>query len=435
MDHPKNIKKLNKEKKTNLEKPNGTKSTINKLIQIYQHHLVIIWLFIIVIPIIIITIGCFLLPDLFYDQFIWRFFWGTIEADAQDRSYGEITEEYNPVNTIVYALIVILTLYWIYKLFKKLKIEIDFKFFIAIIPFILIGGISRSLEDAELFSGPIVYLFIAPIIYVFIGLIVIGLSILGAGLKKFTSNSNLNQGILIIGWLLVCLDIIYLIAYFVFSDQFSYMLNPIIPVIISLILFVGFKKYIQIIKKIEIPIVLLMVGLWSLAINLIVLSQWQSVRTWSDAYSTVNPGKTIELQPIAFIIVFGIALLCVSVVYILARLFLTKYTSLKPFLLGTNLLLFFGHFLDASATFIAVDYYGYVEKHVLPSFLIDTFHTAAIMLILKAIIVIAVIYFIDILYKEDFQNNPTLTGLVRIAVLVLGLAPGIRDILRLAIGV
>ena len=41
----------------------------------------------------------------------------------------------------------------------------------------------------------------------------------------------------------------------------------------------------------------------------------------------------------------------------------------------------------------------------------------------------------DILYKKDFQLNPTLSGLVKIAILVLGLGPGIRDLLRLAIGV
>jgi uncharacterized membrane protein len=98
-------------------------------------------------------------------------------------------------------------------------------------------------------------------------------------------------------------------------------------------------------------------------------------------------------------------------------------------------MLFFGHFLDASATFVAIDYYGYIEKHVLPTFLIELFNTAAVMLILKAILVILVIYFIDILYEKDFKSNPTMVGLIKIAVLVLGLAPGTRDVLRLAIGV
>ncbi|UCG02737.1 MAG: DUF63 family protein, partial [Candidatus Heimdallarchaeota archaeon] len=112
-----------------------------------------------------------------------------------------------------------------------------------------------------------------------------------------------------------------------------------------------------------------------------------------------------------------------------------KYPKILPYLAGTNLTLFFGHFLDASATFVAIDYYGYAEKHVVPVFMIEVFQTAAVMYILKAIIIIFVVYFIDILYKKDFQANPILTGLVKIAILVLGLAPGIRDLLRLAIGV
>ena len=57
------------------------------------------------------------------------------------------------------------------------------------------------------------------------------------------------------------------------------------------------------------------------------------------------------------------------------------------------------------------------------------------MYFLKASIIVLVVYFIDISYKKDFAANPTLTGLVKVAILVLGLAPGLRDVLRLGIGV
>lgn len=410
-------------------------SMINKIIDFYQKHILILWLLIIILPIIILSVGYLLLPELFYDQFIWPYFWGTIEADAQDRSYGEVTEAYNPVNTIIYAFIVIIVLYWVYKLFKKFKIEIDLNFFLAIIPFILIGGISRGLEDAELFHVPIVYLFIAPIIYIFIGVVVIGLILIGVGILRYTKRTSLHHGFVLIGGVLVALDIIYIIFYIWFKSQFSYILNPIIPVITSIVILIGLKITIDKTQTINIPTILLSVGLWCLVINLIILSQWQSIPEWTNAYSSVHPDKTIELQPLAFLLVISIVILCVAFVYIIARLLLSKYPNLKPFMLGINLLLFFGHFLDATATFIAIDYYGYVEKHVLPSFLINVFQTGAVMLLLKAIIVIIVIYFIDILYEKEFQNNPTLTGLVKIAVLVLGLAPGVRDLLRMTIGV
>lgn len=408
---------------------------IQKLESIYSRYTLVIWLLIIFVPLCIITVGCLLLPELFYDQFVWRYFWGTIEADAQEETYGEVTEAYNPVNTIIYVIIVIIVLYWLYKLFKKLHINLDFKFFIAIIPFIVVGSVSRTLEDAELFYSPTVYLFIAPIIYIFIGVIVIGLILLGVGIKKYSEKYNMDQCLYLTATVFIILDIIYLIIYFAFHDQFSYILNPLIPVIISLSIIIILFKYFKNQKEFEMSPFVFSVGIWFLSISIIVLGQWQSISSWTDAYLLANPGNEIELQPEAFLIVVSLTVLGTFLVFITAKSLAPKYPKILPYMAGTNLTLFFGHFLDASATFVAIDYYGYAEKHVVPVFIIEVFHTAAVMYILKAIIIIFVVYFIDILYKKDFQANPILTGLVKIAILVLGLAPGIRDLLRLTIGV
>jgi uncharacterized membrane protein len=423
---------VDKENLVNDKKPD---SLIQKLEVFYSQHILPIWLSVIFIPLIVISIGYLIWPEIFYDQFIWRYFWGTIEADAQEENYGEVTEAYNPINTIFYAIIVIIVLYWLYKMFKKYKIDIDFKFLLAILPFILIGSISRALEDAELFNAPMVYLFIAPIIYIFIGVVVIFIILLGAGIRNYSNRTNLSNGLLLIGGTFVALDIIYIVTFFIFKDQFTYILNPLIPVGISIIIILILIKYTKIIKRFEISNFLLAIGLWFLLISLIVLAQWQTIPSWSDAYLAANPGKDVQLQPMAFILVCALAFAATFIVYIIVIIFKSKYQKILPFISGVNLLLFFGHFLDASATFIAIDYYGYAEKHVLPTFMIQLFNTASIMLVLKAGIVVLVIYFIDILYKKHFQQNPTLTGLVKIAILVLGLGPGLRDILRLGIGV
>jgi uncharacterized membrane protein len=57
------------------------------------------------------------------------------------------------------------------------------------------------------------------------------------------------------------------------------------------------------------------------------------------------------------------------------------------------------------------------------------------MLVLKFLVVTAVVYLLDVAYREDMQRTPTLAWLVRVAVMVLGLAPGVRDMLRIAMGV
>jgi len=429
----KKVKTINENKKDRAKA--SEKSNIDSFAIFYEKNLLFIWLAIIIVPILIISIGWLLFPEIFYDQFIWQYFWGTIEADAQDQSYGDVNEDYNPVNTIVYGFIVIGVLYWIYKIFKKLEITIDSKFFAAIVIFVFIGGITRTLEDAELFYNPMVYLFIAPIIYIFIGLIVITLLLMGAGIDRYIKKTDIKRGFILIIATFATLDIIYLITYYGLSDQFSYILHPIIPIIISILILIGFKIILDKNKRFDISIYLFSVGLWWLLINVIILTQWQSISAWTDAYLAVNPGKTINIRPIAFTLVASLTVGCVITVYIITRILSKKFTSLSPFYSGINLMLFFGHFLDASATYIAIDYYGYAEKHVLPTFFIEVFGTASVMLLLKAFIVIIVIYYLDVLYKDEFQKNPILTGLVKVAVLVLGLAPGTRDLLRLTIGV
>ncbi len=421
----------NPDQSKTLKKPNF----MQRLESIYFRHSLLIWLTGIFLPIIVIAIGCIVFPEIFYDQFVWRYFWGTIEADAQEETYGDVTEAYNPVNTIVYGLIVIVVIYWIYKSFKRFEISFDFKFFIAIIPFIIVGGVARALEDAELFYTPTAYLFIAPIIYIFIGIVVIGLIFLSTAIIRFSNKTGLQTGFQLVAGVFIALDIIYLFTYFILNHQFSYILNPLAPVIISIIILLGFYRYTASKKRFEVSIFIFSVGLWFLSLGTIVLCQWQTVPSWTQAYISANPGNDIQLRPFAFVLVAALTIIGTIIVYITARALAPKYERITPYLAGINLTLFFGHFLDASATFIAIDYYGYAEKHVLPVFMIQIFNTAAIMYVLKALIIICVVYFIDILYKKDFQSNPTLTGLVKIAILVLGLGPGIRDVLRLSLGV
>jgi uncharacterized membrane protein len=420
---------------TNGEADDKTLSLTNKLELFYSKHMFKIWIMIIFIPIIVITIGCIILPEIFYDQFIWRYFWGTIEADAKEQSFGEVDESYNPVNTIAYAFILIAVIYWLYKMFKKFKIDLDIKFFIAIIPFIILGSLTRALEDAELFFAPIVYLFIAPIIYIFIGVGVIGLILLAEGIRRYCSKNGLEKGFQVIVWVHVISNLVYLCFYFFFNDQFSYILNPIVPILLSIFILLVYWKYLLIKRIFELPIFIFSIGLWLLLIGMIVLSQWQSIPSWSAAYLDANPGKDVQIRLFVFLGVFVLTIFATFLVYIIAKLLIKKYPRIIAFTAGVNLTLFFGHFLDASATFIAVDFFPYDEKHVLPNFMIQVFNTAAVMYVLKAAIIIAVVYFIDIQYKNDFKGNPTLTGLVKIAILVLGLAPGLRDVLRLGMGV
>jgi uncharacterized membrane protein len=406
----------------------------SKLYQFYEKYIYLTWAAIIIIPTLIVIIGCLVLPEIFYDEFVWKYFWGPTMADAEDKAYGDVTEGYNPVNTIVYGLILVGALFGILKIIKKLQHKIDLGFMIAIIPFIILGATSRVMEDAELFQEPIVYLFIAPQIYIVIGLFVLGLFLLSAYINKHFKKKKYLNGLIILSIIFTIIMIVYSLFYFSGGNGFTYLPDPIAPTIFAAGILVWIYYDTNKTKILKINTILFGVGLLFLLITILTLSQWQAVPEWTDTYLKAHPGAEIETYPMAFILIISLTVMLTAIVYTISKFLSFKFKVFKYYILPVNIFLFFGHFLDGVATFIAIDFYDYGEKHVLPSLLIDIFGTAAVMVVLKLVLILAVIYVMDILFKEDLKSSPVLVGLVKLCVLILGLAPGIRDGLRLAMG-
>lgn len=94
-----------------------------------------------------------------------------------------------------------------------------------------------------------------------------------------------------------------------------------------------------------------------------------------------------------------------------------------------NLGILSAHLFDASATFIAIDFYGYGEQHVLPTALMNITGTAAVMFPLKIGVILAALYVID-----EYVEDNTIKNMLKLAIFILGLAPGLRDFLSLSIG-
>lgn len=96
-----------------------------------------------------------------------------------------------------------------------------------------------------------------------------------------------------------------------------------------------------------------------------------------------------------------------------------------------NLLILWAHMMDATSTYVGVDWFGYHEKHVLPDYLIDLSGTALVMFPLKLLIILPVLALIDGGLRED----PSLRNLTLLALLTLGLAPALRNTIRLSLGI
>lgn len=114
----------------------------------------------------------------------------------------------------------------------------------------------------------------------------------------------------------------------------------------------------------------------------------------------------------------------VSSIFVLLR---NKWDLLKS---KINLSVLSAHLFDASSTFIAVDFYGYGEQHVLPNALTNLAGTAFVMFPLKIVVILAALYVID-----EYVEDETIANMLKLAIFILGLAPGIRNFLSLCIGV
>jgi len=262
---------------------------------------------------------------------------------------------YNIVDTLTYAIVLGISLFWVLKLLGKLKVEIDTKFLISITPYIIAGSSLRVLEDSNFFAAPLKYLFVTPLIYFFIFAVTIGTLVVAMDLERKGKIRDYHKLFGYAGAAWAFFNIAALIVY-------DGIVNPI---------------------------------------------------------------------PAAAILFLGITI--TGIIYFISRK--TNFLLLTD---KVNISILFTHILDASSTFIGMDWLNYYEKHVVPTFFIDlagkfTSHPSIVMYPLKLIVFIPVLYMLD----NDFEaeKDKKLIGLLKLTILVLGLSPAVRNTLRIMMGV
>ena len=329
---------------------------------------------VVLVPILVLVIGSLLYPDLFYDQFLWKYFWGPIVEDATNThlSYNGIypAEKFTLVSELVYGVLVIGGILGLYRLLKRWNVTVDFSFFIAVLPFIIYGSVVRVLEDAQFFMEPFVYWFVTPLIYFQILLIVIFLLAIG---------------------------------YYLENKQFHRLIST------KSVVFIG--------------------GVICLIPFVFYTTLWMLGYQWS-----ASDGVRIDV----FVLVAVLVLLCVLPVYLFGRYFRDR-SEFAVFSYPLNLAMILGHMLDGTSSYISIydplnmGLPGYVEKHPASDMLMQIW--PPLFPIVKFILILVVIYVFDVLYKEDLKQYPRLTNLLKIGIFILGFAPGLRDLLRVCMGV
>jgi len=258
---------------------------------------------------------------------------------------------YNPVNTITWALLLVLCLFLILKLLKKLDVEINESFIAALAPYILVGASLRVMEDARLFSPPVSYMLITPLIYFLLFSCCVSILTISRSNKKirdYVKNYNVPFGLLGVIWFFVNMTIL--------------------------------------LRKEEI------------------------------------------LLPWVFFAVIGISGIILLVIYAIGMKFGMDFLTEK-----LNVSVLAAHLLDASSSFIGIDLLGYSGKHVIEGIIVKYTGSAAGMYLLKLGILIPVLYILGTHFEKEEERE--LKNIVLLALIVIGLAPAVRNTLRMVFGV
>lgn len=260
---------------------------------------------------------------------------------------------YTLVDTLTYALILIAAVYIVYRGLQRYRIAVDTELVLATLPFIVLGGLLRVVEDTGMIASDLRFLLITPLIFFTVFLIAV--------IALFAGKIAENAGLI--------------------------------------------ARYSRVYGGVGIAACLIATA----------------ALTWFGLTET-----RIALD------VLGIILALASVSS-LALWALLVYGAKWDY--ASNILyklLIFGHMLDASATSYGIEIHPvhYVEQHVVGSTLIDATGTAFSMFLLKLAVIIPAIYVLEMYRRE---GNLALWHLILLAMIVVGMAPGIRSLVRMAL--
>jgi len=126
----------------------------------------------------------------------------------------------------------------------------------------------------------------------------------------------------------------------------------------------------------------------------------------------------LPLLAIQIINFYGSLLVLIFLLPWLAFLIIAKWSP-------ENKLVFFIHMFDAVTTFTSIEFFGYMEQHVVPLFFINQFGSFSFVLV-KALAIFLILISIDRYCKDrKFKNY------LKLIIGILGATTGIRDFLRM----
>ncbi|ESP89109.1 membrane protein [Candidatus Halobonum tyrrellensis G22] len=360
--------------------------------------------------------GCVLFPETVYDGFVWHYFWGPVQADANSAlcavregagttylySQSECAAAAEPVaepgytlvSEVGYVVVLLVALSGVILLLRKLNIARDTDFFLALVPFFFFGGALRTVEDADdamaeaaLFPYPWNTLLISPVIYFTVFAVALAAVVGCVRLARNGRFDGFYRPLLVVGVALNVVTVGYL---------FALSLTPGTPV----------DFYPQVLVA-------------TLALTAAATAAtWYATKRWA---AWVHEGTGIA----------GLVVICAhaldgaaNVVGLNWMAALVGDAGLAPAPPGVGGNLVPKHPVNAAI----VDF----SQSVFPPVLLSTLGDAWPFLLVKLVAATAVVAIFE---REMFEESPRYAVLLLIAVTAVGMGPGTRDMLRATFGV
>jgi len=269
-------------------------------------------------------------------------------------------QSYNIVDTLTYAIILVIGVYLLYRWMSQSTwlsdggFTLGAGFLLATLPYVVLGGVLRVVQDTGMITGDFQFLLVTPLIYFVLFFFTITMLFLSRTVTRMGFSKNILTIYAGAGILATAVVSLILLAWGINHAHVDLFILAIIP-------------------------------LMACTATLLVWACMRYLLGWK---------------------------------YVTDPLYIT---------------LLFGQLLDASATSYGIDLHPsvqYIEQHVVGSGLIELTNTAFVMFPLKLVVLFPAIYIMEIYRREA---NPAFWHLVLLAMIVVGLAPGIRDMTRMVL--
>jgi uncharacterized membrane protein len=356
--------------------------------------------------IVALVAGALVFPETVYDGFIWHYFWGPVQADANSAvcairpgstveylyESGACTNAAEPVaypgytlvSEVGYMVTLLVALVGVVFLLRRLDLGTDREFFYALVPFVFFGGALRVVEDANdavpdaeaLISYPLNTLFISPIIYFTVFAITLVAVVVAVWAARRGIVERYDRLLFGIGWAVLLATLAYLF-WLVITGSDGVEFHPqVLGVVIA-------------------------------GATLAAGVSWWLIERFAP---TVNRGT----ERIGFVILWG-------------------------------------HAVDGVANVVGLDWMpalgagpNLIPKHPVNQFVVDVTGSLLPASILAVtgdtwpfllVKLLAATFVLWVFEDEIFEESPRYTMLLLVAVLAVGLGPGTRDMLRATFGV